>query len=303
MRVIYPNIPNRATPRAFFDHMIKAGVQVIRYTNFRTSLRTTIMRVNYQDHRKIAVIDGQVAYTGGMNLNDNYFYHWRDTHLRIEGPAVHALDAAFLDTFMSSAGRITRPLPFYFPDVVPAGEGKTLQIVTDAAEYPFTAAEHAYLWILDHARDYVYLQTPYFMPPEPVLAALKGAALRGVDVRVMLPKEVDTPFFNEGNASYYEECVQAGIKIFIRGGEFIHSKTLVCDDCLAVIGASNLDHRSFRLNNEVNTFIYDRDTALRCKEIFLEDGGEPLDIQKWRKERTIWSRILSAIMRMLSFNM
>ena len=254
------------------------------------------------------VVDGKVAYTGGMNLNDNYFYRWRDTHLRIEGPSVNILEAAFVDNLLTSGGTLSHPLTYYFtsrfePSPAPF-EGKSLQVVTDAAEYPFTSAQLGYEWVLANAKNYVYLQTPYFMPPEPILDALKSAALRGVDVRIMLPEKVDTPLMGLGNQSYYEECAAAGIKIYIRGGNFIHSKTMVADDYISVVGASNLDTRSFQLNSEVNTFIYDREAAVCCRDIFLKDNNSTLlDVDKWKASRSIWNRLGSALMRVLSFSL
>ncbi len=308
VRVLFPNISNRWQKWSFFQHMIDRGVEVNRFTNFKLNWRVFIMRINCQDHRKIVVVDGKVAYTGGMNLNDNYFYRWRDTHLRIEGPSVNILEAAFIDNLLTSRGTLTHRLPYYFtthfePSPAPF-EGKSLQVVTDAAEYPFTSAQLGYEWVLANAKRYVYLQTPYFMPPEPVLDALKNAALRGVDVRIMLPEKVDTPLMGLGNQSYYEECAAAGIKIYIRGGNFIHSKTMVADDYISVVGASNLDTRSFQLNSEVNTFIYDREAAVCCREIFLRDSNSTLlDVDEWKASRRFWNRLGSAFMRVLSFSL
>ncbi len=308
VRVLFPNISNRWQKWSFFQHMIDRGVEVNRFTNFKLNWRVFIMRINCQDHRKIVVVDGKVAYTGGMNLNDNYFYRWRDTHLRIEGPSVNILEAAFIDNLLTSRGTLTHRLPYYFtthfePSPAPF-EGKSLQVVTDAAEYPFTSAQLGYEWVLANAKRYVYLQTPYFMPPEPVLDALKNAALRGVDVRIMLPEKVDTPLMGLGNQSYYEECAAAGIKIYIRGGNFIHSKTMVADDYISVVGASNLDTRSFQLNSEVNTFIYDREAAVCCREIFLRDSNSTLlDVDEWKASRSFLNRLGSAFMRVLSFSL
>lgn len=304
VRVIYPNLTNGCNK--FLTAMRAAGVDVVKYTHRKLHWRLLLMRINFQDHRKIAVIDGRVAYTGGMNLNDNYFYRWRDTHLRIQGPAVAALQAAFIDVFLSSGGRLSRPLESYFPSFCPQPaplSDKTLQIVTDAAEYPFTCSQLAYEWILNNARDYVYIQTPYFLPPPPVLDAIKSAALRGVDVRIMLPLKVDTPLFNFANQAYYDECLEAGVKILIHDGQFIHSKTLVTDDGLSIIGAINMDSRSFQINNEVNTFIYDRETALLNKHIFESDTAAPLSLDVWRSSRTAYGRILSSVMRTISFTL
>ena len=305
VRFLNNNLIGRNIPRSYFRDMQHHGMEVLPYTHIRYGFRTWLMRINSQNHRKIVVIDGKVAYTGGMNLNDNYFYKWRDTHLRIEGPVVARLQASFIDSWISCGGRFSHTLPYYFePSIgLPSGpyRGKTLQIVTDAPEYPWPATQLAYQWILENARDYVYIQTPYFIPPQPFLSALKSAALRGVDVRVMLPRKVDTPLIGPANRSVYEECLRAGVRIFERNGQFIHSKTLVSDDGVCIIGASNLDMRSFAINNEVNTFIYDRETALDCKQIFLSDSADVLEwtLEAWQKARPWYEDLGGRCMRLV----
>lgn len=304
VRFVNNNMIGRKIPRSYFREMRKGGIEVLPFTHIRYGWRLWLMRINCQNHRKNVIIDGKVAYTGGMNLNDNYFYKWRDTHLRIEGPAIARLQASFLDTWFSCGGKLSRPLPYYF-DIPLSGEpssrsGKLMQVVTDAAENPFPSTQLGYEWILQNAKDYVYIQTPYFIPPVAFLHALKGAALRGVDVRVMLPRKVDTPLIGPANRSLYEECLAAGVRIFERSGAFIHSKTLVADDGICIIGASNLDMRSFNLNNEVNTFVYDRETALECKEIFLTDPSiiQEIHLEDWKVRYKWYQRLFSSFMQL-----
>ena len=296
-------------PTAYFTEMQDKGIEVQRYTHISYGLRTWIMRVNHQNHRKIVVIDGEVAYTGGMNLNDNYFYKWRDTHLRITGPAVARLQLAFVDAWLSCKGKLKHPLPWYFPAATQEENApmkdKLLQIITDAPENRWLSMQLSFDWILHNAKDYVFIQTPYFMPPDAVLEALKSAALRGVDVRVMVPKNVDTRFIGSANQAFYEECLEAGVRIFEREGVFIHAKTLVADDYLSVIGSSNLDIRSFALNNEVNTLIYDSETALSNKAIFLADAAiaKEHSYREWKTGRGFWNDLGSRAMRLLYKNL
>lgn len=304
VRFINNNMIGRNIPRSYFRKMREGGMDVRPYTHIRNGWRSWLMRINCQNHRKIVIIDGKVAYTGGMNLNDNYFYKWRDTHLRITGPVISSLQLAFIDNWISCGGTLTYPLSHYMDIPVKGEEGplrdKLLQVVTDAADNPWTTTQLAYEWILANARDYVYIQTPYFVPPTSFLNALKGAALRGVDVRLMLPRKVDTPLIGPANRSLYSECLEAGVHIYERSGAFIHSKTLVADDGVCIIGASNLDMRSFALNNEVNTFVYDRETALACKEIFLKDQGDmdELHLADWKKSRRWYEILFSRFMRL-----
>lgn len=301
VRFLHNNMIGRNIPRRYFREMQKGGIEVIPYTHIRQGLRLWLMRINCQQHRKIVIIDGLVAYTGGMNLNDNYFYKWRDTHLRLEGPVIARLQASFLDTWFSCKGTLKQDLPYYFEQMEPFADGKPVQVVTDAAENPWPSTQLAYEWVLNNARDYVYIQTPYFIPPESFLDALKAAALRGVDVRVMLPENVDTPLIGPANRAYYAECLEAGVRILERSGEFIHSKTLVADDYLSLIGASNLDVRSFSINSEVNSFIYDRETAIHNKEIFLADlpRAREWTPETWRATRTFWPDLGSRLMRVV----
>ena len=306
VRFINNNMSAWRIPTSYFEDMRKGGMEVKNFTSIRYGWHIWLMRLNHQDHRKMVIIDGKVAYTGGMNINDNYFCRWRDTHLRIEGPVIARLQVSFIDTWFSCGGKLNRPLPYYFDIPMEGGaaplKDKLLQVVTDAPEFPLPSSQLAYEWILQNAREYVYIQTPYFIPPTSFLHALKGAALRGVDVRLMLPKEVDTPLIGWANRSYYEECLEAGVRIFERSGAFIHCKTLVADDAVSIVGATNLDARSFGINNEVNTFAYDRETALACKEIFLDDPAalEEILLPTWKETHREHRQYFSQIIRLFS---
>ena len=290
-------------PRSFFTKMIKAGVEEIRFTHIRQGLRKWLFRINHQQHRKIVVIDGRVAYTGGMNLNDNYFYRWRDTHLRITGPAVACYSASFLESWRDSGGRVSRPPEYYLPACEAEADApfrdKALQVVEGSPESRPSVMLQGFCRILQDARKSVRIQTPYFVPPRCLLDAIKDAARRGVDVRMMLPKNVDTPFLAPLNRSYYTQCLKAGVRIFERGGSFIHSKTFTADDAIAVIGSSNLDERSFRLNYEVDTVIYDEETALRMRESFEKDQAEAQEIllPAWTAGRNWYHRLLPAFLK------
>ena len=306
VRFINNNMASWLIPPSYFEDMRKGGMEVKCFTHVRYGWHIWLMRLNHQDHRKMVIIDGKVAYTGGMNINDNYFCRWRDTHLRVEGPAIARLQVSFIDTWISCGGKLSRPLPYYFDIPLEGGaaplQDKILQVVTDAPEFPLPSSQLAYEWILQNAREYVYIQTPYFIPPTSFLHALKGAALRGVDVRLMLPREVDTPLIGWANRSYYEECLEAGVRIFERSGAFIHCKTLVADDAVCIVGATNLDARSFGLNNEVNTFAYDRETALACKGIFLEDPAalDEIHLPEWKTVYRWPQQYFSKIIRLFS---
>ncbi|MBR1928026.1 MAG: hypothetical protein IJ840_09830 [Bacteroidales bacterium] len=347
VRFILENIANFPIRPKFYNEMGKAGVEIVRFTNPRTHLIELVTSLNYRNHRKIVVIDGKIGYTGGMNINDNYFKRWRDTHLRITGPAVASLQYAFLDSWLTGGGTLDLPLLDYFPAAAPAGKalvsedhatlgtvrggtgaewseangvaerseapepptlfpaarlaGKLMQIIPDEPDLPIPMLKYSYEWIIQHAKKYIWLQTPYFVPPEPILDAMKIAARSGVDIRLMLPERADNFITRAANKAYYDEILGAGVRLFLRHGEFIHSKTIVCDDYLSSIGSANIDGRSFDINYEINTYIYDEETALRCKEIYKTDleKSRELTLEEWSK-RPWYNRLAESIIRLFS---
>ena len=291
VRFIHENIANIDISPGYYNEMKKAGVEVVKFTNARFNLLRLSARLNYRDHRKIVVIDGKIGYTGGMNIGDDYFLRWRDTHMRITGNAVHALQYSFLYSFCTSGGKIPVSFEELFPESGPGQKRNELvQIVPDQPEDKWPVIHMGAVWAVQHARKYIYIQTPYFVPPEPLLLALKSSALKGADIRIMVPEKTDHIYMSIANKSYYHECLSAGIRIFEKKGRFIHSKTLVSDDYLSVIGSANMDYRSLQLNYEINAYIFNEDTAARNREIFLEDLGECEEIRLEDWERLAWYR-------------
>lgn len=275
VRFINENIANRPIPNLYFRSMRKAGVEVVNFSDSRFSLLRFLMTLSYRDHRKIVVIDNRIGYTGGMNINDHYFYQWRDTHLRLTGEAVASLQYAFLDTWLASGGQLHSAVNSFFFHLDKPSCGQSLgtltQITPDDPTSPEPVLRTAYEWILNHAQKYVWFQSPYIAPPPSLISAMRNAAQRGVDVRVMVPEHCDTAIMRPINKSYYAELTEAGVQFYVRSGEFMHSKTIVCDDYLSCVGSANLDYRSFGIDYEINTFFYDRAVALRQKQIFEND--------------------------------
>lgn len=275
VRFINENIANRPIPNCYFRSMRKAGVEVVNFSDSRFSLLRFLMTLSYRDHRKIVVIDNRIGYTGGMNINDHYFYQWRDTHLRLTGEAVASLQYAFLDTWLASGGQLHSAVNSFFFHLDKPSCGQSLgtltQITPDDPTSPEPVLLTAYEWILNHAQKYVWFQSPYIAPPPSLISAMRNAAQRGVDVRVMVPEHCDTAIMRPINKSYYAELTEAGVQFYVRSGEFMHSKTIVCDDYLSCVGSANLDYRSFGIDYEINTFFYDRAVALRQKQIFEND--------------------------------
>lgn len=301
VKFINENVANFPIAHRYYRSMSKGGVEVIRFSNFRRLFLDFLTKLNYRNHRKIVVIDGKIGYTGGMNINDHYFRQWRDTHLRIEGDAVASLQLIFLNSWVISGGRREMPYPFFFPEQDVHPENKYIQVVSDEPGLKFHPIETSYQWALLNVKDYIYLQTPYFVPSQSVLSALKAAGRSGADVRIMTPANADTFFMGPANRSFFQECLENGIKIYLRDGEFMHCKTFVMDDYLSSVGTANLDNRSFHLNYEDNAYLYDRELALQNKEIFLRDLEQCTQVSLEEIQARSWyQRFLERVVRLFA---
>ncbi len=296
VRFINENIANWPIPNCYFHSMRKAGVEVVNFSDSKFSLLRFLLTLSYRDHRKIVVIDNRIGYTGGMNINDHYFYQWRDTHLRLTGDAVASLQYAFLDTWLAAGGQLNSALVnfFFHLDKPSCGLpfGAFTQITPDDPTSPEPVLLTAYAWILNHAQKYVWFQSPYIAPPPSLISAMRNAAQRGVDVRVMVPEQCDTAIMRPINKSYYAELTEAGVQLYVRSGEFMHSKTIVCDDYLSCVGSANLDYRSFGIDYEINTFFYDRAVALQQKLIFENDLPICRLVIAAEAQPTPWQRLM-----------
>lgn len=302
VRVIYDDVGCWHVPHRFFEEMCSAGIEVRSFLKVRFPLFTS--KVNYRNHRKIVVIDGRVGFIGGMNLAERYMRGfswgiWRDTHIKVEGKAVHGLQTTFLlDWYFVDRTLITASC--YFPCLDTVGNS-TVQIVTSEPVGPWKEIMQGLTMAITHARKYFYMQTPYFLPTEQILAAMQTAALSGVDVRLMLPERADNRITHLGSHSYLADIMQAGVKVYFYKKGFLHSKLMVSDDLLSTVGSTNLDFRSFEQNFEVNAFIYDMDTALELKEIFLQDQRESVQIHLKNWMRRSWrQKTAESVVRLLA---
>lgn len=298
VRFIHENIANITIWPGYYDEMKKAGVEVVRFTDPDSFL---LSKFNYRDHRKIVVIDGKIGYTGGMNIGEDYFFRWRDTHMRVTGNAVAALQYCFLNSWITSGGKIEGSFDEFFPQDRAVHDDKLIQIIPDEPDREFPILHMGALWTAHHAEKYLYIQTPYFVPPEPLMMALKSAVFKGCDVRIMVPKKADLFFMGPANRSFYQDCLEAGIRIFEKGGRFIHAKTMVSDDYLSIIGSANMDFRSLELNYEINAYIYNEDIACENRNIFLEDLKEckEITLDDWSR-RPWYHKIIQAVMRLFA---
>ena len=280
VRFIYDDVGCWNVPNSFFERMRNAGIEVHAFMPVKFPAFTS--KVNYRNHRKLCVIDGQRGFIGGMNMAMRYIKGrhgegWRDTHLMVRGGAVYGIQRAFLvDWYFVDRTLISNRC--YYPPITGINPNNCLlQIVTSSPVSPWPEMEQGYVRILLEARQYVYMQTPYFLPTDAVLFAMRTAALAGVDVRLIVPLRTDALFVDWASRSFVRESVAAGVKVYFYKECFIHSKLLVSDDSLSVCGSANIDFRSFDNNFESNAFIYDRTMALRMKSIFLHDQSLCMD--------------------------
>ena len=273
VRLIYDDVGCWRVDSRFFEQMREAGVEVAPFLPVRFPSFTS--KVNYRNHRKIIVIDGRVGYIGGMNIARRYVStKWRDTMLRVQGGVVYALQRAFLvDWYFVDHTLITDRV--YYPPVSEELTAKSqlliAQVVTSGPMARYPEIMQGFVRIILAARRYIYIETPYFLPNEPILFALKTAALAGVDVRVMCPLNSDARFIDWASRSYLREIYDAGARVYLYEPGFLHSKLLISDDSLVSCGSTNVDFRSLENNFEANVFIYDEGTALRLKKVFLDD--------------------------------
>lgn len=264
-------------------------------------------RLNFRNHRKIVVIDGAVGYVGGFNVGDEYlgidekYGYWRDTHTRIEGSAVQALQTRFfVDWNMATKDERVTYDEKYYPALVRQGH-TAVQIVSSGPDEEWDAVKNSYIKMIFSAKKYVYIQSPYFVPDDAVLEAVRIASLCGVDVRLMIPAVPDHKIVYAATMSYMGDLLKAGVKIDLYDGGFIHAKTIVIDDEVATCGTTNFDLRSFKLNFEVNAFFIDQEKAIEMRKIYERDVAvsHPLTEEMY-EQRSLWKRGQEALARLIS---
>lgn len=274
VRVIYDDVGCWSVHHSFFERMRENGIEVCPFLAVRFPSFTS--KVNYRNHRKMVVIDGRVGYIGGMNIAQRYVkgignQQWRDTMVKIRGGGVYGLQRAFLvDWYFVDRTLISNRQ--YYPPLDDTDSNLCLtQVVTSGPVTPYPEIMQGLVRIIHSATRYVYIETPYFLPNEPVLFALKTAAMGGVDVRIVVPRNTDSRFVQWAGRTYLYEVLSAGVKVYLYDGGFLHSKILVTDDSISTCGSTNIDFRSFENNFEANIFIYDHDTAVLFRRMAEED--------------------------------
>lgn len=311
VRVLYDSWGSMGVWPSFYDHLREAGGYAAPFLMSHSNFFD--FRINYRDHRKIVVIDGEIGYIGGFNVGDQYlgrvpkFGPWRDTHLRIIGGGVYGLQRRFISDWNASMKKdkwqIRHFHPYFKPIKVIKGN-VALQMVASGPEAPLEKIKMGYLRLINAAQDHIWIQTPYLIPDDSILDALRVAARSGIDVRIMIPSKPDHVFVYRATQYYARELANQGVTIYYYQKGFLHAKTMMVDGRMASVGSANLDFRSFKLNFEINAFIYSEDTVDDLEKIYINDirncrvitpemfANQP----RWLRFKQTFSRLLSPIL-------
>ncbi|OZV68116.1 cardiolipin synthase [Winogradskyella aurantia] len=262
-------------------------------------------KMNYRDHRKIIVIDGEIGYLGGINIADHYINsgktdYWRDTHIRIDGEAVKPLQILFFTTwdFVQDGG--IKLSASYFPEYRPNNRSG-VQIISSGPDTDWPNIMEAIFAAITAARSFIYITTPYFIPNDEILAALQIAARSGVEVKLLIPYTSDSWISGSATNSYLQVMLEAGVEVYRYKRGFIHAKTMVLDDEVCSVGTANMDYRSFEINFEVNAFIYDKEISKQLRMQFLADleDAEVLSLDTWEK-RPLGRKLIESLSKLLA---
>ena len=270
---LYDEVGSYRLPTSYLDKLTEAGVEVRRFHSTRGSGNR--FQLNFRNHRKVVVVDGHEGWVGGLNAGDEYlgrsehFGAWRDTHLRVAGPATLCLQLSFVEDWNWASGEILdldwEPVPAQSDSHVP------VLILPSGPADPFETASLMIQHASASAQDRLWISSPYFVPDEGVLSALKLATLRGVDVRVLIPERTDNILTYFAAYALVGPLLKAGVQIYRYQDGFLHGKSILIDDVASAVGTVNLDNRSFRLNFELTAWVIDEDFAQRMQEMFVED--------------------------------
>jgi cardiolipin synthase len=296
VNVIHDSVGSSRTPKELFTRLAAAGVNTCEFN----PVKTRFWRLNHRDHRKILVVDGRIAFTGGINLSREYSSGslgrrkktnldkladgWRDTHIAVSGPAVNEFQRLFVDTWrrQNCSKLVGMPLPTSKPS---ASGNKTVRIIASSPDNKPSAMYLALLAAIDSAEHSIYITMAYFVPDPATVSALRRAAQRGVDVQLILPGFSDFAIVFHAGRSHYDELLEAGIKIYEQRAALLHAKTAVIDGVWSTIGSTNMDWRSYLHNDEVNLVVLGADMARSMLTLFEADKQEATQIEAsaWAK--------------------
>jgi len=283
VRVSYDYVASRLSGKAV-KKMKSCGIEV--YPFMPVWFPNLTRKLNYRNHRKMAIIDGKIGFIGGINICDEYVnfeenptekLFWRDTHLRIEGHAVKSLQAQFLLNFNFISGKELKVEENFFPKI-DLPEKTAVQIAASGPDTDWQNIMEAILTAINTADEYIYITTPYFIPNNQILTALCMASRIGVEVKIIIPEIGDSVIARYATNSYIEQLLESGVQVFHYHKGMVHAKTMVVDGVLTSIGSCNLDNRSFDINFEINAFLYDKEVAQEMTEVYKKDLKETTEL-------------------------
>ena len=311
VRVLYDSWGSMGVKPSFYANLRELGGYATPFLMTRSNIFD--FRINYRDHRKIVVIDGKIGYVGGFNVGDQYlgrlpkFGPWRDTHLRVIGGAVYGMQRRFIGDWNASVKKKESLIAHYhpyFPEIKAPNGNTAMQTVASGPEGELEKIKMGYLRLINAAQDHIWIQTPYLIPDDSILDALRVAAHSGIDVRIMIPCKPDHPFVYRATQFYAKTLAAEGVTIYTYQRGFLHAKAMMIDGRMASVGSANMDFRSFKLNFEINAFIYDLQLTDQLEQIFVNDirdsrvmTKERFEAQpRWLKFKQYFSRLLSPIL-------
>ena len=308
VRVLYDSWGSRGVQPSFYNQLRANGGAAAQFLMTRSNWFD--FRINYRDHRKIVTIDGKIGYVGGFNVGDQYlgrvakFGYWRDTHLRLIGGSVYSLQQRFIrDWNATMQGTPNQILHYrrFFPPIKVTNATTPVQIVSSGPDNQLETIKLGYLRLINAAQDHIWIQTPYLIPDDSMIDALKVAAHSGIDVRIMIPCKPDHPFVYRATQYYARMLANEGVTIYYYENGFMHAKTVMIDGKMASVGSANLDYRSFKLNFEINSFIYDPQITDRLEQIFMNDiRHSKVVTPEMFTQQSLWLRFKQTASRLLS---
>jgi len=316
VRVLYDSIGSMETPKSFFDELRGQGIEVREFRPIDPLQSLRLWNIHNRDHRKIIVVDGNVGFTGGINIDSTYSSAstsrpgpkrgmedgWRDTHIRIQGPVVKQLQALFLDAWAGTGEPVqVNDESEYFPRIEAAGDA-LVTIVANDSESDDRSLYGTYLAAFTRAQQRLWITHAYFAPNEELLAAMTDAAWRGVDVRLIVPAFTDSKIVLKATQATYTRLLEAGVRIYELQDALLHAKSVVVDGAVAIVGSANLDMRSFLHNDEVNAIVISRDFAQRMERVFQNDqrASRPVELERW-EQRSWWRRVKEFTVRLFGY--
>lgn len=315
VRVIYDSVGAINTPKAFFQRLIDSGIQVLEFNPVNPLTAKKGWEVNQRDHRKLLIVDGQSAFLGGINISSVYSggsfsrrskqrpsgaLPWRDTHLQVEGPVVGEFQKMFLATWEKQKGEALAKKNYYPKAVVKGSE--VVRAIGSSPDDPYSLIYATLISAINNAETAVHLTNAYFVPDPQLLAALKAAVQRGVDVKIILPSNTDSWLVFHAGRAYYAELLEAGIKIYERRDALLHSKTALIDGVWSTVGSTNLDWRSFLHNDEVNAVILGQSFAAQMQAMFEVDlaASNLITPEQWA-QRSLVNRLKETAARVWEY--